>query len=422
MDNSLSPKFLMEEALKNTLSGQMPKVGEVIDGIVIGKKGSYLYIDLGAFGTGVIYGKEYYDAQDLIKNIKLGDKVSAKVVELQNDDGYAELSLKEAGQEMAWDELRKLKESGEIVSIKITEANRGGIMGQLKGVSAFMPVSQLSVKNYPRVEGGDKTRILQELNKFVGKSMNVKVIDLDQKELKLIVSERGVQDETLKEIMSGYKIGDTIEGEVSGVVDFGAFVKIGVPTEKAEAKPQIEGLVHISELDWQLIEDPRQVIKVGDKIQAKIIGIDGDKISLSIKALKKDPWGSIEDDYKIGGVINGKVVKINPFGAFVKLDANIQGLCHISEFKSEDEMREKLEVGKQYTFNIQLINKTEHRMALGFGKPKENKKEGKEDTKDLEPSFIETSADKKAVADKPADKQEEKSKKTTKEKKEKKAK
>lgn len=393
MDNSLSPKFLMEEALKNILSGQMPKVGEVVDGIVIGKKGSYLYINLGAFGTGVIYGKEYYEAQDLIKNIKIGDKVSAKVVELQNDDGYVELSLKEAGQEMAWDELRKLKESGEIVSIKITEANRGGIMGQLKGVPAFMPVSQLSVKNYPRVEGGDKTRILQELNKFVGKSMNVKVIDLDQKELKLIVSERGVQDETLKEIMSGYKIGDIIEGEVSGVVDFGAFVKIGAPVspsqggsaEKAESTPQVEGLVHISELDWQLIEDPRQVIKVGDKIQAKIIGIDGDKISLSIKALKKDPWESIEDDYKIGEVIKGKVVKINPFGVFVKLDANIQGLCHISEFKSEDEMEEKLEIGKTYTFNIQLINKVEHRMALGFGKPKEGK-EDKEEVKNIESS------------------------------------
>ena len=314
--------------------------------------------------------------------MKIGDKVSAKVLELQNDDGYVELSLKEAGQEMAWDELRKIKESGEIISVKITEANRGGIMAQVKGVPAFMPVSQLSVKNYPRIEGGDKTKILQELNKFIGKNMNVKVIDIDQKESKLIISERGVQDEDLKGVLDNFKVGDIIEGEISGVVDFGAFVKIEVPGEKNEDIPQIEGLVHISELDWQLIEDPKQVVKIGDKIQAKIIGIDGDKISLSMKALKNDPWINIEDTYKVGQIIKGKTVKINPFGAFIKLDNNIQGLCHISEFKSEEEMKEKLEVGKSYTFNIQLINKAEHRLALGFGKTaKEKEKSEKEKDK-----------------------------------------
>ncbi|KKQ59302.1 MAG: RNA binding S1 domain protein [Parcubacteria group bacterium GW2011_GWD1_38_16] len=372
----------MEEALKNILPAQLPKVGELIDGAILGKKGSCLYINLGAFGIGVIYGKEYYEAQDLIKGVKIGDKVSAKVLELQNDDGYVELSLKEAGQEMAWDELRKIKESGEIISVKITEANRGGIMAQVKGVPAFMPVSQLSVKNYPRIEGGDKTKILQELNKFIGKNMNVKVIDIDQKESKLIISERGVQDEDLKGVLDNFKVGDIIEGEISGVVDFGAFVKIEVPGEKNEDIPQIEGLVHISELDWQLIEDPKQVVKIGDKIQAKIIGIDGDKISLSMKALKNDPWINIEDTYKVGQIIKGKTVKINPFGAFIKLDNNIQGLCHISEFKSEEEMKEKLEVGKSYTFNIQLINKAEHRLALGFGKTaKEKEKSEKEKDK-----------------------------------------
>lgn len=369
----------MEEALKNILPAQLPKVGELIEGVVLGKEGSCLYINLGAFGTGVIYGKEYYEAQDLIKSVKQGDKISAKVLELQNDDGYVDLSLKEAGQEMAWEELRKIKESGEVISIKITEANRGGIMAQIKGVPAFMPVSQLSVKNYPRVEGGDKTKIMQELNKFVGKNMNVKVIDIDQKESKLIVSERGVQDENLKEVLGNFKIGDIIGGEISGVVDFGAFVKIDVPGEKKDGVPQIEGLVHISELDWQLIENPNQIVKIGDKIQAKIIGIDGDKISLSMKALKNDPWINIDDSFKVGQVLKGKVVKINPFGAFIKLDDSIQGLCHISEFKSEDEMKEKLEVGKSYTFNIQLINKTEHRLALGFGKTVKKEKSEKDE-------------------------------------------
>lgn len=385
MDNPLSPKFLMEEALKSILPAQLPKVGELVEGTALGKEGSYLYVDLGAFGTGVVYGKEYYDAQDLIKGVNIGDKISAKVTELQNDDGYVELSLKEAGQEMVWDEIRKLKESGEVVSVKVTEVNRGGLMAQIKGVPAFMPVSQLSVKNYPRVEGGDKSKILQELNKFIGKNMNVKVLDADPREMKLIISEREVQDEALKSILINFKVGDIVDGEVSGVVDFGAFVKIGVsesaPTEGA---PQLEGLVHISELDWQLIENPRQVVKVGDKIQAKIIGIEGDKISLSMKALKKDPWDEIEDTYKAGQAVKGKVVKLNPFGAFIKLDDNIQGLCHISEFESEDQMKEKLEVGKSYSFNIQLINKAEHRMALGFGKAKVSKEKEVSEKKEEE--------------------------------------
>lgn len=364
------------------LPAQMPKEGELIDGAVLGKEGTYLYIDLGAFGTGVIYGKEYYDAQDLVKGLKVGDKVSAKVIELQNDDGYVELSLKEAGQQMIWEELEKIRQTGEVISVKITEVNRGGLMASVKGTPAFMPVSQLSVKNYPRVDGGDKGKILQELNKFVNKNMDVKVIDVNQKEGKLIVSEREVGDRVMKEFLSSFKIGDIVDGEVSGVVDFGAFVKINTPGqgEKAEGTPQIEGLVHISELDWQLIEDPKQVVKIGDKIQAKIIGIEGDKVSLSIKALKKDPWEDIDELYKIGQAVKGKVVKLNPFGAFVKVDDNIQGLCHISEFKSEDEMKEKLEAGKSYTFHIQSINKTDHRMALGFGKAskKEKSEEGKE--------------------------------------------
>lgn len=358
------------------LPTQIPKEGELIDGIVLGKEGAYLYVDLGAFGTGVIYGKEYYDAQDLIKGVKVGDKVSAKVVELQNEDGYVELSLKEAGQQMIWEDLEKLRQSGEVISVKITEVNRGGLMAAVKGIPAFMPVSQLSVKNYPRVDGGDKSRILQELNKFVNKNMDVKVIDVNQRDEKLIVSEKEVGDKAIKEFMGNFKVGDIIDGEVSGVVDFGAFIKIGTPSqgEKSETAPHVEGLVHISELDWRLIEDPKQVVKIGDKVQAKIIGIEGDKISLSIKALKKDPWEDIEDLYKTGQSVKGKVVKLNPFGAFVKLDDSIQGLCHISEFKSEDEMKEKMEVGKSYQFNVQLINKAEHRMALGFGKATKKEK------------------------------------------------
>ena len=238
-----------------------------------------------------------------------------------------------------------------------------------------MPVSQLLANHYPRVEGGDKSKIYQELSKFVGETFKVKVIDVDKRENKLIISEKAAQNDDMKKILEGVKVGDEVEGEVSGIVDFGVFVKFMPEVEGVDIK-EIEGLVHISELDWQLISNPADVVSVGDKVRAKIISIDNGKISLSIKALKKDPWAEIEKKYKVGDFVVGTVTKINPFGAFVKLDDNIHGLCHISEFGSEAKMRESLEEGKEYDFTIQSIIKDDHRMALSFGK-----KEKKEDVK-----------------------------------------
>jgi len=148
------------------------------------------------------------------------------------------------------------------------------------------------------------------------------------------------------------------EGEITGITDFGVFIKFG---EKGE---ELEGLIHISELDWQLIEDPTDVVKVGDKVQAKIISIIDDRVSLSLKALKKDPWEGIEENYKKGDVVHGKVTKFNPYGAFVQIAPKIQGLCHISEFGTKTKMESSLEVGKEYDFQILSIDPAEHRMSL----------------------------------------------------------
>ncbi len=354
-------------------SPAMPKEGQIVKGTVIEIGKNTVFVDLGPIGTGVILGREVKDNQQTIKGLKSGDEIFAMVLELENENGLVELSLKAANKQTAWEELAELMQKRETVSTKIIKANKGGLMIELKGIAGFLPVSQLSYEHYPRIDDGDKTKILNELNKFVGKELAVKIIDIDPSDQKLIVSEKALQEQSLKETLKAFKVGDVVEGTISGVVDFGAFVKITMPeptTENQEDKKSeiIEGLIHISEIDWQLIEDPRQVLKVGQSVTAKIIGIEGDKLSLSLKALKTDPWLDIDQKYQKGIEVKGQVTKFNPFGAFVQLDKDIHGLAHISEFGNDQNMKSQLEIGKEYNFNILSIEPKQHKMALSLVK------------------------------------------------------
>ena len=345
----------MKELLEKNNLIRLPKIGEIIEGKVIGKERQGLFLDLGALGTGIIYGKEFQEAKNELKNLKIGDSVFAKIIDLENEAGYIELSISQASEELIWEGLSLKKEDGEVVVVKISGANRGGLLTEISGIPAFLPVSQLESCHYPRVEGGDMTRILKELQKFVGKEMEVKIFDLSKKERKLILSEKIKEIERIKEVLKNYKVGEVVEGEITGITDFGAFVKFG---------ENLEGLIHISELDWKIIEDPSEVVKVGEKVKAKIIEISGEKVSLSLKALKKDPWLTLEEKYKKGNIVSGKVTKFNPFGAFVRITPEIQGLCHISEFGTKIKMAERLKIDKNYDFQILEIQKEEHRMSL----------------------------------------------------------
>jgi len=346
----------MKELLEKENLMRPPRIGELVEGKIIGKARSAVYLDLGMIGTGIIYGKEFQGAKDRLKDLKNGDNIFAKIIDLENEEGYIELSVSGATTELSWASLQQKKEEGETISVKILGANKGGLTTEISGIPAFLPVSQLSPANYPRVEGADKSKILKELQKFIGKEMGIKIFDLNPREEKLILSEKASGVEKIKEILKNYKVGDVIEGEITGVTDFGAFIKFG--------GENLEGLIHISELDWKIIEDPTEIIKIGDKVQAKIIDISNDKISLSLKALKNDPWQKVEKKYKKGDVISGKVTKFNPFGAFVQITPEIQGLCHISEFETKTKMEENLKVGKKYDFQILEIRSEEHRMSL----------------------------------------------------------
>jgi len=371
-------------ALLKKFFTKVPQVGELVKGKVISVESGAVRIDIEGLTTGVVRGPELFTESLEYANIKIGDEVEATVIELENEQGEMELSFRTAGNQRVWDRMAKHMEDGLTVPGKVVQANKGGLMVQVDALQAFMPVSQLSPEHYPRVPGGDKNRILDHLRMLVGKPLQVKVIDVNQKEEKLIVSEKAVWEDEQKAVLESYKIGDTVTGEVSALTSFGAFVKFG---------EGLEGLVHISEIAWQRISHPKDVLKVGDTVKAQIIDLNKSKIYLSIKRLVEDPWKHVKDRYKIGQEVEGEVHKIEPFGLMVRLDTDIHGLAHVTEVSDAQitdvkQLEEKFTIGNKYTFEIISIEPAEHRLGLKLkgvkgkrAKKKEEKEEGKTEEK-----------------------------------------
>jgi small subunit ribosomal protein S1 len=375
----------MAELMEEIKNQKFPKMDELIKGTVINVGKNEVLLDINGITTGMVRGKELEDESGDHTDLKIGDEAYATVLDLENERGILELSFRQAGHQKAWEGLNELKGKGSIIKTKITDANKGGLMCKVGGVIGFMPVSQLTTEHYPRVEGGDKNKILEILKSYIGQDFEAKVIDVDEKENKLIVSERAAWEEQQKEIIGTYSVGQTVKGKITGVVDFGAFVEFG---------ENMEGLVHISEIAWQRIDNPRDYIKVGDEVEAKIIEIEGSKISLSIKTLKTDPWKEVAGKYKIGQTLKGKVLKTNDFGAFVELDNDIHGLAHISELADYPikTAQDVIKIGEEYEFKIVSIEPDEHRLGLSLKalkqkeeKPKTEKKEKKEKKEKPEP-------------------------------------
>ncbi|MDD3498441.1 MAG: S1 RNA-binding domain-containing protein [Candidatus Moranbacteria bacterium] len=363
-DNSAMGKLIEKTPI------EFPEIGDVLEGTVIDVSPFSVLLDLGSFGTGIVMGKDTKDGLRNNKKLKVGDKVTATLIDLENEDGYIELSIREASYDKAWEDLESKRDNEDVVEVRVLDANKGGLMVEVNGIGGFLPVSQLSGEHYPRVEDGNKNKILEKLKKLVGQTLTVKVIDTYRDEEKLIVSEKAAMSEKEEAMISKLKEGDVIEGEISGVVDFGAFVKFLPPVlskEDSQEGDKLEGLVHISELAWQLISDPKEIVKVGDTIKAKIIGIDDSRISLSMRALEKDPWESIKEKYQEGKIYPGTVDKINHFGAFIYLDDNIHGLAHVSEFSEMypgKKMEDMIEAGKEYEWKVLSIEPKDHRMGL----------------------------------------------------------
>lgn len=350
--DSLMNSFLSE-------SPTPPQAGDLVEGPVISIDKSKVFIDLPPFGTGIIYGREFLNASDILRKVNLGDTIAAKIVEEENKDGYIELSLKEARQALIWGNAEEAILHKTIFDLPVKEANKGGLILEWQGIAGFLPASQLKTEHYPRVADGDKDRILEELKKLVGEKLSVSIITADAKEGKLIFSEKDPEKKEKEKIIDTYQVGDVLEGAVTGSVDFGVFVKL---------EEGLEGLVHISELDWGLVEDPKTLFAIGDTVQVKIIEIKDGKISLSIKALKENPWESATKKYSKGDSVTGVVIKYNKHGALASIEEGVAGLVHISEFGTEEALREALELGKSYSFTITLFEPKEQRMTLSFEK------------------------------------------------------
>lgn len=338
---------------------KVPKVGDLVKGKVISVDNGAIRLDIDGLTTGVVRGPELFHESSEFSNIAPGDEVEATVVELENEQGEMELSFRIAGHQRVWNRMEQLAKDGMTIKARAIQANKGGLMMQVDAIMGFMPVSQLSPDNYPRVPGGDKNRILEHLKSLIGKEMPVKVIDVNQKDEKLIVSEKAVWEDDQKAVLDSYKIGDIVEGEVSALTSFGAFLKFG---------EGLEGLIHISEIAWQRIDHPKEVLRVGDTVKAQIIDLNKSKIYLSIKRLVDDPWKKVKDKYIVGQAVEGDVHKVEPFGLMVKLDDDIHGLAHISELSdsplTDKQVREQFHIGERHTFEIMNIEPAEHRLGL----------------------------------------------------------
>jgi len=334
-----------------------PSIDDLVEGPVISIDKGAVYIDLPPFGTGIIYGREFINARDIIKKINVADIVAGKVVGIGGKDGYIEISLKEARQALIWSEAEAAIRNKQTFELLITDANKGGLIINWQGLSGFLPASQLKPEHYPRISDGDKDKILDELKKLVGEKLSVTIIGASPKEGKLIFSEKSPETKDKENIVAHYALGDELTGEVTGLVDFGIFIKL---------EEGLEGLVHISEIDWGLVENPKTMFKIGEKVRVKVIEIKDDKISLSIKALKENPWREAEKKYKKDAIVEGVIIKFNRYGALASIEEGVAGLVHISEFGTEEKLREKLEMGKVYTFKITLFDPKEQKMALSF--------------------------------------------------------
>ncbi|GAC1388354.1 MAG: hypothetical protein NVS1B7_3020 [Candidatus Saccharimonadales bacterium] len=343
----------MDELLASTDIKEL-KTGDVVEGTISSVRKHEVWIDLGANGVGVVMRREIGFGQKLEE----GEKVVTSVVDPEMEEGHALLSMRRAAKDRGWDELQRVFDDQEIIEISPYDANRGGLLVELEGIRGFLPVSQLAAGHYPRVSGADKDEILQKLNQLAGQVLRVRILDISRKDNKLIFSEKEAVKDDMAARFAKLKVGDTIEGVVTGVIDFGAFVNVD----------GIEGLIHISEISWERVEDPRDYVKTGQTVEAKIIAIDKDRLSLSLKQMSEDPWLQEVKAFKKGDVVEGKVTRITPFGAFVQLSSAVEALVHVSEMSNDDSVDpEKIfQLNEKKKFKVLDIDTEGRKIALSL--------------------------------------------------------
>jgi len=328
--------------------------GSVVEGVVASVKKHEVWVDLGANGTGVVMRREIGHGQTL----EAGQPVTVSVIDPEMEEGYALLSMRRAVKDRGWDELQRVFEAQETIEVTAYDANRGGLLVELEGIRGFLPVSQLAAGHYPRVSGADKDEILQKLNALTSKPLRVRILDVSRKDNKLIFSEKEAVKDDMQSRFSELKVGDTVEGTVTGVIDYGAFVNVD----------GIEGLIHISEISWERVDNPRNYVKVGDRVKAKIISINKDRLSLSLKQMTEDPWLAEIKAFKKGDIVEGKVTRITPFGAFVQLSPAVEALVHVSEMGDSEAVdpEQLFQLNERKKFKVLDIDQDARKIGLSL--------------------------------------------------------
>src|SRR4051812_29799690 len=349
----MSKALTMDELLESSDIKALT-ASEVVEGTVTAVKKNEVWIDLGARGVGVVLRREIGHGQTLEPE----QKVTVSVIDPEMDEGHALLSMKRAVKDRGWDELQRIHEANEIVEVGAYDANRGGLLVELEGIRGFLPVSQLAPAHYPRVSGADKDEILQKLHALPNQPLRVRVLDVSRKDNKLIFSEKEAVKDDMQARFSELKVGDTVEGVVTGVIDFGAFVNVD----------GIEGLVHISEISWERVDNPRNYVKVGETVKARIIGIDKDRLSLSLKQMSEDPWLEQVKAFKKGELVEGKVTRITPFGAFVQLSPSVEALVHVSEMSDDETVdpEQLFQLNEKKQFKVLDVDRDNRKIALSL--------------------------------------------------------
>ncbi len=328
--------------------------GSVVEGVVASVKKHEVWVDLGANGTGVVMRREIGHGQIL----EAGQTVTVSVIDPEMEEGYALLSMRRAVKDRGWDELQRIFEAQETIEVTAYDANRGGLLVELEGIRGFLPVSQLAAGHYPRVSGADKDEILQKLNALTNKPLRVRILDVSRKDNKLIFSEKEAVKDDMQSRFSELKVGDVVEGTVTGVIDYGAFVNVD----------GIEGLIHISEISWERVDNPRNYVKVGDRVKAKIISINKDRLSLSLKQMSEDPWLAEIKAFKKGDIVEGKVTRITPFGAFVQLSPAVEALVHVSEMGDSEAVdpEQLFQLNERKKFKVLDIDQDARKIGLSL--------------------------------------------------------
>lgn len=337
---------------------QSYNVGDVVAGTVVVSNQKMILVDLEGQFTGIITGNHMTSSTEDTSTILPGSRIESIIIGDDAHSGLIHLSLRKASQAKLIEKLHSNFDTKEIITVIPNEANKGGLLIDLDGIKGFIPVSQLTPAHYPRVENANPEKILEQLNKLIGKPFQVRVLNVDPSGKKIIFSEKAAIEEQRVQSLQMIKVGDVVEGVVSGILTYGLFVSF----------QGIEGLVHVSEIDWGHVNNPHKHAKLGDKVTIQIIGIEGEKISLSIKRLKANPWQVLSDKYQVGDIVEAPVLRLSQFGIFLELDGGVSGLIHLSEITAEmmEGIEGKVHAGEMMKARIITFDSVGKRIGLSL--------------------------------------------------------